>query len=104
MRRERRGNVQNREGSVSDHKGTPEIEKVEGNGSRARELLQGGLNNLGDTISLCFASVEDMLEGRISTGEATVINTAVGRALKAVELQLKYSNRNGKERALPFPE
>ncbi len=70
--------------------------------TKSATVLRGGITDLGGTIRLALAGVEDMLDKTITPNEATVINTAVGRVLKAAELHLKHKERmGGKLTALP---
>lgn len=66
-------------------------------------VLRSGVTDVGGTIRLALGAAEDMLTGTITPQEATVLTTAVGRVLKAVELQLKYSNRNKRGVPLALP-
>ncbi len=69
----------------------------------SKSVLREGIEDLGGTIRLALGAAEDMLNGSISSQEATVVTTAVGRVLKAVELQFKYCPRNERDQPLALP-
>ena len=68
---------------------------------RCEEEIERGVASVAGAARLSIAAIEDMLSGSLSPQEATVVNTATGRVLKAAELYLKY-NRKGDE-ALSLP-
>lgn len=67
------------------------------------EVVRRGIKDLGGTVRLALGAVEDMLAGTLTVGEATVVNTSIGRVLKAVELEMKHrsNNRNANQLRLP---
>lgn len=58
---------------------------------RSREVLQEGVASVAGAARLSIAAAEDMLAGRLTPQEATVLNTTSGRVLKASELYLKFA-------------
>lgn len=61
-----------------------------------RRVVQNGVESIGGAARLAIAAVRDLLDGKLTPQEATVVNTTSGRILKAAELHLKYY-RSGNE-------
>lgn len=74
-------------------------------GMRSRKVIKAGIESVAGAARLAIAAAEDMLAGDLTAQEATVLNTTVGRVLKASELYLKYA-RGGESRGnlLMLPE
>lgn len=70
-------------------------------GLRSRQIIEQGANSVAGAARLAIAAAEDMLLGNLTPGEATVLNTAAGRVLKASELFLKYGRGENKKLLLP---
>lgn len=83
-----------------------ELEKMGevGSTSECARQLQKGVESVAGAARLSIAAVSDMLAGTLTPQEASVVNTATGRLLKACELHLKYARAAKKDFCLPAPE
>ncbi len=70
-------------------------------GLKSREALQEGIGSVAGAARLSIAAAEDMLDGKLTPQEATVLNTTSGRILKASELYLKFARGDNKHLSLP---
>ena len=69
--------------------------------TRCYEQIQEGVESVAGAARLSIAAVEDMLDGKLTPQEASVVNTATGRMLKGCELHLKYARAGGPQLCLP---
>ena len=69
--------------------------------TRCAEEVGQGIEHVAGAARLSIAAVEDMLAGRITPQEATVMNTTSGRILKACELYLKHGRSGGNLLCIP---
>ena len=89
-------------GSVSSASKQDPKNFTEGEGRLScQEALANGVDSVAGAARFSIAAAEDMLSGRITPQEATVVNTSAGRVLKAAELYLKYNRRPSEQLQLP---
>lgn len=66
-----------------------------------RRALQAGVESVAGAARFAIAAAADMLAGKLTPQEASVINSAASRVLKAAELHLKFARGANKELRLP---
>jgi hypothetical protein len=66
-----------------------------------KEVLREGVTSVAGAARFSIAAAKDMLDGKLTAQEATVVNTTAGRVLKAAELYLKYARGSNPKLSLP---
>lgn len=97
MERTTRGVIEAGKNSQVSHGGTG----VEGLQLASREVLSEGIASVAGAARFSIAAATDMLDGKLTPQEATVLNTTAGRILKAAELYLKHARGSNKDLLIP---
>ena len=66
--------------------------------------IQQGIGSVAGEARFSIAAAQDMLSGRLTPQEASVLNTTAGRILKASELFLRFGRGRDTQLVLPSPE